>query len=518
VTARADVDDPVVAEMLATLDEAAAAGRAVVEAYRASRQARAITVRRSLSVASDPALLDHCFYRQPAGWPTASDRYPVVPMTMTIAMMIDAARRLAPNRCAIAVEDVRALRWLAVAPPVDIEMTARIVDHDCVDVDVPGYARATVRFADSFPTAPAPAFAPLTNAQPATMTARRMYDDRWMFHGPAYQGVSELSAVGSDGVDGVIDALPAPGALLDCAGQLMGWWVMQHESRDRLAMPVRIERIALFAPDPAAGERVACSVRIREVAERSVRADLELVARGRLWARIDSWEDRRFDSDDAVWSVLMYPELNVLAEARGPYVIAREHWRAAASRELMMRRYLGERERATHDEVGPRARRGWLLGRIAVKDAARMRAWKSGKRAIYPIEIEIANDASGRPFVVGSPLPISVAHKDELAVAIVGDAGEDIGIDIEPIEPRTDAFAAIAYTPTELAMPGPRDELLTRLWAAKEAVAKAHGTGLTDPKRFEARATSDGRLAIGDYVVDTQRDGDYVIAWTRKRR
>jgi acyl transferase domain-containing protein/phosphopantetheinyl transferase (holo-ACP synthase) len=507
---RPQADDPVLAELLATLDEAAAASRAVVDAYRASQQPRAITVRRSLSVESVPALIDHCFYRQPAGWPTVSDRYPVVPGTMTVGMMIDAARRLAPGHAAVAVEDVRAYRWLAVAPAVDIELAATKRD-DRIDVTVGDYARATVRFADRLATAPA--IPPLRNPHPVPMTAREMYDHRWMFHGPAYQGVVELGPMGDNGVDGAIEVLPAPGALLDCAGQLMGWWVMQTEKHDRLAMPMRIQRIALYGPEPAVGTRVACRVRIREVAATEVTADLELSVDGKVWAAITGWTDRRFDSDDAVWDVLMYPELNAIAEPRGEYVIAREHWRAAASRELMMRRYLGERERAAHDAIGPRGRRGWLLGRIAIKDAVRMHHWRAGKRPIFPVEIEVGNDASGRPFV-SSGESVSIAHKDELAVAIVGEAGQAVGIDLERIEPRPETFLQVAFTAAELAI-APDDEQRTRLWAAKEAVAKALGTGITDPKRFEVRAAGD-KLAIGDFVVDTRREGDYVVAWTRK--
>jgi hypothetical protein len=37
---------------------------------------------------------------------------------------------------------------------------------------------------------------------------------------------------------------------------------------------------------------------------------------------------------------------------------------------------------------------------------------------------------------------------------------------------------------------------------------------MTDPKRFEVRADGD-KLRIGDFVVETQLDGDYAIAWTR---
>jgi acyl transferase domain-containing protein len=437
VAARDDVPrdgggDPVLAELLATLDEATAATRAIGAAYRASKLPSSHTVHRALSAATEPALLDHCFYRQPAAWPVVSDRYPVVPMTMTIAMMIDAARALVPGRVAIAVEEVRAFRWLAVAPPIDIDVVAtrRPDEPDVVDIDIAGYANASVRFADAFPAPPPRSLAPLVAPRPAALTARRMYDERWMFHGPAYQGVSSLDTVGDDGVDGAIDVLPAPGALLDCAGQLMGWWVMQHETRDRLAMPVRIERIALYAPEPPVGTRVPCRVRMRELGEREVRADLELDdprATGRLWATIDGWHDRRFDSDEAVWAVLMYPELNVLAEQHADHVLVREHWRGAASRELMMRRYLGEREREQHDRLDPRARRGWLLSRIAIKDAVRMRVWRSGRRPIYPVEIQVSDGANGRPQVAGAHaglrVAVAIGPRDDIAAAVVGESG-----------------------------------------------------------------------------------------------
>jgi phosphopantetheinyl transferase len=341
-----------------------------------------------------------------------------------------------------------------------------------------------------------------------------------MFHGPAYQGVAELGPMGDDGVDGVIEVLPAPGALLDCAGQLMGWWVMQTEAVDRLAMPVQIARIAFFAAPPAAG-RVACRVRMREVGEREVRADLELDAGDRLWARIDGWTDRRFDSDDPVWAILMYPERNVLAVPQPDgHVVVTEHWRAAASRELMMRRYLGERERAEFEALGPRRRRSWLLGRIAIKDAVRLRRWADGAGPLYPVEIEVANGPSGRPLVRGpgcERLRVSVAHKDDLAVALVTDAGSP-GIDVERIEPRSDGFARIAFTERELALGGdrPRDEWMARLWTAKEAVAKARDTGLGDPRRFEVRAVDGDRLVVDGTPVETRVDRDLVVAWTQE--
>ena len=256
---------------------------------------------------------------------------------------------------------------------------------------------------------------------------------------------------------------------------------------------------------------------MRGVGEREARADLELASGTRVWARITSWEDRRFDSDDTVWAVLQYPEHNALAVAQpGGYVKVSEHWRSAASRELMMRRYLGERERAEQDQIGPRGKRGWLLGRMAIKDAVRLHRWSAGKTPIWPVEIGVRNEPSGRPVVDTPALRVSVAHKDDLAVAIVGE-GHDVGIDLERVEPRTETFTTIAFAPSELELGAgrDRDDWMARLWAAKEAVAKLRGTGMTDPKKLVVRAADGDRLTIDDTTIDTRRDGDYVVAWTR---
>ncbi|HEV7559296.1 MAG TPA: 4'-phosphopantetheinyl transferase superfamily protein, partial [Kofleriaceae bacterium] len=204
-----------------------------------------------------------------------------------------------------------------------------------------------------------------------------------------------------------------------------------------------------------------------------------------------------------------------LAEQRDGYALVTEHWRAAASRELMMRRYLSERERNEFEALDMRRRRGWLLGRIAIKDAVRQHLWARGRGPMFPVEIGVANAPTGRAIVTGADLRVSVSHKDDLAVAIVGD--NDVGIDIERIEARPDSFTAIAFTPAELALGDGSDAWTTRLWAAKEAVGKLRGTGLDNPRAVEVRAVADDCLIIEDIVVDTRRDGDYIVAWTTGR-
>lgn len=500
---------------------AASAAAATAPAPTAPPPRRA-SFRRTMSVDVEPALIDHCFYRQPLGWPEVSDRFPVAPMTMMLAMMRDAALALAPDRVAIALEDVAALRWLAVAPAVEVELRCERVADDAIAVDLVGYARATVRVAASYPPAPPVRTQPLRAPRATPVTADQLYVDRWMFHGPGYAGVTAMGPMSDDGVDGELTALPAPGALLDCSGQLMGWWVMQRETIDRLAMPIRLTRVALYGDDPPPGTKVACAVRFRELSAVSAVADHELTIAGQVWCQIDGWEDRRFDSDEPLWRVLQYPEHNALTEPRADgYALVREHWRTVASRELVMRRYLGVRERAAHDAVNPRARRAWLLGRIAAKDAVRSYLWQRGAGPLYPVEIEIASDPDGRPRATapgGLALAVSIAHKDDRAVALVGAAGTAPGIDLETIAPRPASFVDVAFTADELALDagaaGGRDAWLTRLWAAKEAVAKARGTGLTDPRKLTCTAVDGDRLTIDGVVVTTRADDAHIVAWT----
>ena len=486
----------------------------------------------ALSVARAPHLLDHCFFRQPEGWPTLVDRYPVVPMTATIARMIDAARTLVPGRIVVGLENVRAFRWIAVEPPLEVAVHARHDGADRVAVSVAGYAEATVRLADRHPSAPAPSFPPLS-PRPTTVSAERLYTDHWMFHGPAYRGIRAMTLggdatvgtlKGTSGVSGVIEVLGAEGALLDNAGQLFGYWVMEHTDRDRLAMPVKVDRIDFFADEPPVGTHLRCEVRVTHLASREVRADLELSHGDRVYCRIQGWEDWRFESDDRLWHILREPEHHLFAEVceDGEYVRLANAGRTSASRDYLARRFLVAAERVDFDRTGPRGQRPFLLGRIAAKDAVRAHLWRTAPtRAIFPVEVRVRNDVAGQPVLEGevsAGLHVSIAHKEDVAVACVGTG--PVGIDVERVEPRSDAMEALVFSDGERALVGERsrDEWLTRLWCAKEAVAKARGEGLGGrPQDFETDAIDGERVRCAGHWVETRCEGALVVAWVRLR-
>jgi hypothetical protein len=345
-------------------------------------------------------------------------------MTTMVELLGQAANRLAPDLTITRIENLRAMRWLPGAPAARPVLTATWVGPSQVDVAIEGYARAAVHLGPSYPPAPVPSAAPLHNPRPSPVGPEALYADHWMFHGPTFQGVRSIAALGDDGIDGTVESLPTPGAWLDNAGQLYGWWLMATAESDFLALPQSIERIEFFGPQPPAGEMTSATVRIAELGPRTMRADLELLWHGSLIVRITGWVDRRFDSDPPLWLMLRQPEHHLLASptARG-YVAVEERWSDSASRELMARRYLDGSERAIYEALNPRDQRLWLLGRIAAKDAVRHSLWSQGHGPLFPVEVPLVDDGQQVVLVRGGPAAgtrVSVATVPWIGVAAVG--------------------------------------------------------------------------------------------------
>ncbi|HEY4377127.1 MAG TPA: acyltransferase domain-containing protein, partial [Acidimicrobiales bacterium] len=441
-----------------------------------------------LSITAQPYWIDHSFYEQPAGWACLEDTFPLVPMTAIIERLAEEAEALVPGTVTVAVEAVRAFKWLAVEPPTSVTVRAVIEDPRTTEIrddrdlsvraSIDRHARAVVRLAASYPPPPEPAARPVEGEIPMPVTVERLYAERHLFHGPEYQGIRSFSAFGTDGVAGRLESQRAPGALLDNAGQLFGFWMASRVDRDRLVLPTSIDRIAFYGPHPAPGTAVDCVVNVTALEDQLVRADLELTVDGVVWCRIEGWEDRRFQSDDRLFSLLRHPQRDLLAEPQpGGWVLVREGWPDSASRDVVMRRFLGQAERADYEQRNPNVQRSWLLGRIAAKDAVRHLLWTagtgSGAEPIFPVEVQVANADNGRPLVTGptdDDLRISIAHVTGLGVALAA-MGTHVGIDVERVEPRPVTFDASAFTGAERVHldtlpPADRDREVTRWWAA----------------------------------------------------
>jgi phosphopantetheinyl transferase len=147
------------------------------------------------------------------------------------------------------------------------------------------------------------------------------------------------------------------------------------------------------------------------------------------------------------------------------------------------------------------------MGRIAVKDAVRL--WISRRTArpmLHPLHLLVSNDADGRPLVtlaadLGPSPEVSLSHTARAASAVAAD--KPIGIDIEPEDGSRNLVLGDFATMEEIRKMREVADLpdaawITRLWCAKEAAAKALGTGLRGrPASFEAVLVDKG----GHFVV-----------------
>jgi acyl transferase domain-containing protein len=519
--------DALLADTVAASDAVLAAFAArsqTVEAV-AEREPDERTERLRISIEEQPWLVDHCFMRQAQGWPDDSDRFPVMPLTGIIEIFVDAATRLVPGQTVTRLEGIRATRWLRAAPASDVLLRATRVADDRVDLTIEGYARATAVLGSGLPPAPQPSLEPLRDPRPSPRDPVEMYSEHWMFHGPAFQGVRHFDGLGDNGIDGEYEVLPTPGAALDNAAQLYGWWVTARAHRNFLTLPYALERLEFFRPLPV-GARIATRVRTLECDERNVRADIELVHDGVVAVRATGWAGRRFDSDPQSWQMALEPGHRLLATMTPHgFAVVDDRCRDGASREFLAHRYLGAAERAEYETWNPRSQRLRLLGRIAAKDAVRAALWADGYGELFPAEIPLANDARGAPYVAAGPgagLPVSISHAEWLGVALVGvPDGPAVGIDVELIAPRGETATAAVLTPAERELldaayeSTQSDETLTRAWAAKEAVAKAAGTGFEGrPKDFVISNIEGQRLEVsGRWVTTRVVSAPAQLAW-----
>jgi phosphopantetheinyl transferase len=182
--------------------------------------------------------------------------------------------------------------------------------------------------------------------------------------------------------------------------------------------------------------------------------------------------------------------------------------------------WLSDDERRRAEGRGARGRAGHVAGRIAAKQAISRLVAGAGLPAPDPTAIEVQPDEHGRPVVSvrGSRVPVfgvSISHAASVAVAVaapvdaVDGATTGVGIDVEPVEPRSHRFERLVLTAAEQLLPpvpgDDRDTWLTRLWAAKEAAAKAGGLGLQGrPKAFEVTDRAGDTIHVAGRWVDTE--------------
>jgi phosphopantetheinyl transferase len=277
------------------------------------------------------------------------------------------------------------------------------------------------------------------------------------------------------------------------------------------------------------------------VGDSRLRSDIEFaLPDDRPLLRASGWEDVRFDLPRRFVAFLLDSGTHPLSDPWPAPVEALGDARLAARRldplpdglrtagtGIWLRAWshtvLDEGERAAwHNLPAAGGRRyEWLAARTAAKEAA------SALTGRHPVDIAIDNDSAGRP-VAAAPVHLSLTHAAGVAAALVSpDAA--VGLDVEPLSRFSEVLEAAALTSEERALlasapPAAADEWVLRLWCAKEAAAKAAGTGLAGTPRSLVihRIDADGSVVVErsgpaagppfPLRVATGRDGDLVFA------
>lgn len=531
---------------------------------------------RRLNLEEDLYLHDHTFGRQVSLTDESLLALAVVPFTVSMEMLAEAAAALCPGQLVVGMRDVRGHQWIGLD---DGHATVRLVarrdptgDGREVKVELQRLGddaaagsesgtlvfEGVVCFADSYPTPPALTPLRLSAEQRYAQSAGALYSSGRMFHGPRFQGVISLARWGEDGTEATLETLPTHNlfastptptlvtdpVLLDAAGQLVGFWAIERLRYGVGTFPFALKELRLFGPSPASGTPVRGRARIAFVNERQVRAEIDLVGPdGCLLAQLVGWSDHCLDLTKSLSQAMKSSQQEAALGAPWKTMIdglpAPEKfvcWRidelppdalAAYGRipqRILAMWILSRRERATWAGLGgsEQRRSEWLVGQAAAKEAVRV-VLRSSAVDLYPADIAVIADENDNLVVAGGAglerAPhVSLACCDGVAVALASadPRCQGVGIHLERIDRTGDAGSG-------------DQEWALRLRCAREAAGKVLGRG---PEGLAGLAAADLDLDSGvvrmsagpatslstnglgpeSLIVRSVRDGDWIAA------
>jgi malonyl CoA-acyl carrier protein transacylase/phosphopantetheinyl transferase len=529
-----------IADVAASAAPAAAAAEAVTErslplvdevVFRAPDE---VVVERRFDVGDDVFLRDHALGGEVSSRRPELHALPVMPLTMSLEHLAEAAALVAPGLVVVGFERVEARRWitfesgaatLRVAARREPEredgvvaVHAHLVATDPAAGEEPETGEpavsAVVQLAPVYSEAPPADESPLSGERASQWSADRLYTDG-MFTGPAFRGVASVDACADDGATATLRIPPVSGlfrsrtaefvtdpVLLDAAGQVVGFWAAERLASGFVVFPFAADRITLYRRRLDEGELARCRARITLDGEDVIRSDIEIAGgNGRAIARIEGWQDKRFAFSRELRRFVLAPrETMITSEWDGPVeslaaggdVVCRrvdalgataEGAAAGIWQQALAFLILGEEERRRWLDLPAVGRRrlDWLLGRLAAKEAVRLYLHHSHGLDVACADVDIAADERGRPIASGpwtegleSTPAVSIAHSNGTAVALAGGTADRVGlgIDIETVRRRADELGAVAFTPAEQGLLDALDNDARKEWALRLWCAK----------------------------------------------
>ncbi len=519
-----------------------------------SHDANALVAECDLDLSRHPFLRQHCLCaNEVSDLDPNLTALPIVPLAVSMELLAEVAvASVGGGLVPIRFEQLRAYNWIALdegsrtvgleAHPLSsadglVRVTARIRDG----AGMP-FVEAVVVLADAArsPAASGLSVPPLTKPQAPIWPSDELYRTG-MFHGPLYHSIESLAAWDDSGLDAVLADTPLQGffppdnqpalllnpILLDAIGHVTAFWICQYIGPNFSCFPSSIEAIDLYdaAREDTRGGFIAGRLAFEqsETAPWYLNGEFTcLAADGAPLFHAAGWRDRFFEmpqnfcrargqpreefyGDEAshlfgslpdgalVWRVSAFPPKF--------FEIAGGVWRRVLSRTILSAE---EREHFRALLADPQRADEWLVGRLAMKEAARAWFVRYLNAQIFPADLIIRTTPDGKPYLapdgldVLSELPeISVSHVEGEAVAVAARAGQPVGIDREMFgRVALQDLLAGGFSADEQALfangAGNQEASVLQAWCAKEAAAKCVGTGLNgQPRSFVVSAMDD---------------------------
>lgn len=498
----------------------------------------------------------------------------IIPLTVSVEILAEAACVLEPGKVVVEMRNMRSQRWVMLEPPFPtLEMTAEQIEPGVVHVKMrdadaskqirPTFMEVTVVLAEKHPAPPPALSFELQGSKPSKWTEGTLYP--WgMFHGPRLRGVTKIDASGTNGNTGTLEILRHDLLLygkpdmrfaldpvtLDAVGQLISFWSQEQVDPHCDTFPYRFESVRYFAPMPPVGTQMEGRVIIREVTDRDIRCDLEvLLPSGQVLYSVKDWTDRRFPQPPDLWHFRVSPRDAAISKPtpellggghEGFSCVSLDRFPAGfldASfgiwGKMLAGLILSRSEKAewySLSSAGAR-RAEWLLLRCAAKDAVRHLVNQKCGVALFPADITIRQDAQGQLQMTGGwatrlglTPAVSASYHGGLAVAVASlNPGNRVGIAIEhwaaastPVEKSAIAEEESLFASLPQAS---RDEWRMRVRCAKKALGDALGplantnslqaTAL-EPLRGNVEITLLGSSNV--FAVHTERRDEHICA------
>jgi 3-oxoacyl-(acyl-carrier-protein) synthase/phosphopantetheinyl transferase len=473
-----------------------------------------------------PYIIDHSLFRQPKNWKVVEDLCPVIPMTMTFELLIEAAHKQNLNKKVLRLGPVSVFQWMKVYKPFQHTIEGTWKTENVVSLKIKNFANGDVTLGDTFPSIDSAYLENIDFGENAVTlpTPEIIYKDH-MFHGPGYQGILEVTNVSKKGLRAIVKKSFGKGSLMDTIGQLYGLYLqLMLEGESKVSFPVKIEEINFYQDVEDQEGTFECICLPTSFVDKLATADIIMKRDGKIWCIIKGWKNQIFEGfDTRLWNTNMSPSEHILANEIAPNVyFFDDRYKKAVNQDFLMHIYLNTEEKRHYDSLMLNKKKDFLISRVCIKDCVRNYISNQYGIKYFPIEFSIQHDERNKPSIHGvpetDPLEISIAHKGSNTVSMVSD--NPVGIDLEIIEERDKGFLDIAFTEKEINLIKSKGEIAewsTRFWVAKEAYGKMLGVGLNgNPKQYEITLIDGENLTINDTIIKTiKHNNKFIIGWTQ---